>query len=98
MVSYYCLICGVVTYGLSWLLYDISLPNPSDLDFNLSRSLRKHTIGLTIYAFLLMFNSNIWPNSVPLRDKMLQNLNDLDFDLSRSNLIVSLNSSYMLSY
>ncbi len=41
-------------------------------------------IGLPIYAFLLMFNRNIWPNSAPLQDVMLRNLSDLDFDLSRS--------------
>ena len=31
-----------------------------------------------------MFNSNIWPNSVPLQDTKLRNLSDLDVDLSRS--------------
>ena len=36
------------------------------------------------YAFLLMFNSNIWPNSTPLQDTKLRNLSDLDLDLSRS--------------
>ncbi len=41
-------------------------------------------IGLPIYGFLLMFNSNIGPNQAPLRDIRLQNLCDLDFDLSRS--------------
>ena len=30
-----------------------------------------------------MFDSNLWPNSAPLPDIMLQNLSDLDFDLSR---------------
>ncbi len=33
---------------------------------------------------LLMVNSNLWPNSAPLRDERLQNLGELDFDLSRS--------------
>ncbi len=42
------------------------------------------TNGLSIYAFLLVFNSNIWRNSAPLWDIMLQNLSDLDFDLSMS--------------
>ncbi len=31
-----------------------------------------------------MFNSNIWPNSVDLRDISLRNLSDLNIDLSRS--------------
>ena len=37
----------------------------SDLDFDLSRSLKVKcdgVIGLPIYGFLLMFNSNIGPN------------------------------------
>ncbi len=38
----------------------------SDLDFDLSRSLKvkfdHSAIGLPIYGFLLMFNSNIGPN------------------------------------
>ena len=41
-------------------------------------------IELAIYAFLLMVNSNILPNLVPLRDIRPQNISDLDFDLSRS--------------
>ncbi len=32
----------------------------------------------------LMFNNNIWPNSVPLPDIMLRNLSDLHVDLSMS--------------
>ncbi len=32
-----------------------------------------------VYAFLLMFNSNIWPNSAPLQDIRLYNLSDFDF-------------------
>ncbi len=31
-----------------------------------------------------MINSNIWPNSAPLRDTKLRNLSDYDFELSRS--------------
>ncbi len=34
-----------------------------------------------------MFNSNLWPNSAPLRDRRLQNQSDLEFDLSRSRKI-----------
>ncbi len=41
-------------------------------------------IGLSIHAFLLMFNSNLWPNSAPLQDNGLQNQSDLEFGLSRS--------------
>ena len=41
-------------------------------------------IGLHIQGFLLMVNTNIWPNLAPLRDIRLYNLSDLDFDLSRS--------------
>ncbi len=53
----------------------------SDLEIDLSRSLKvkcESVIGLPIYAFLLMFNSNIWPNSAPLQDTRLRNLSDLD--------------------
>ncbi len=59
----------------------------SDLEYDLSRSLKvkcDSVIELPIYAFLLMFISNIWPNSAPLQDIRLQNLSDLEFDLSRS--------------
>ncbi len=60
-------------------------------------------IGLTIYDLLLIFNSNIWPNSAPLRDISFQNLTDLDSDLERSlraNVITPIDSPYMymLSY
>ena len=59
----------------------------SDLDVDLSGSLKvtfDSVIRLSIYGFLLMINSNIWPNSAPLRDIRLWNPHDLDFDLSRS--------------
>ncbi len=36
------------------------------------------------YGFLLMVNSNIWPNTGLLRDISLENMSDLEFDLSRS--------------
>ncbi len=65
-----------------------SLIAPLDLTLSdLERSLRvkcDSVIGLPIYAFLLMFNSNIWPKSAPLQDIRLRNLSDLEFDLSRS--------------
>ena len=50
-------------------LQDIRLCNPFDLDFDLSRSLKVKTdgvIGLAIYGFLLMVNSNMGPISAPL--------------------------------
>ena len=59
----------------------------SDLDFDLSRSLkvkRDGVIRLPIYGFLLMLNSNIGPNKALLRDVRLRNLGDLECDLSRS--------------
>ncbi len=59
----------------------------SDLDFDFSMSLKvkgNDVIGLAIYGFLLMVNSNIGPNSAPLRDIRLWNPSDLDFDLLRS--------------
>ena len=37
-----------------------------------------------MYAFLFIFNSNIWPNYAPIPDIRLINLSDLDFDLSMS--------------
>ena len=49
--------------------------NLTPLDFDLSRSLKvkyEGAIGLPIYAFLLMFNSNIGPNHAPLRDTRLR--------------------------
>ncbi len=56
------------------LLGDIRLRNLSDLDFDLSRSLKVKSNGavrLLIYGFLLMFNSNIGPDLAPLRDMTL---------------------------
>ncbi len=56
-------------------------------DFDLLSSIKvkcDSVIGLHIYAFLLMLNSNIWPNSAPLQDIRLQNLSDFEMDLSRS--------------
>ncbi len=74
-------------------LRDIRLQSLSDLDCELSRSLRvkcNSVIGLSIhvYAFLLMFNNNIWPSSAPLRDKRLRNLSNLEFDISRSLKVI----------
>ncbi len=77
----------IVTYGLA-PLQDIRLQNLSDLEFDLSRSLKvicDDVIGLPTYAFLLMFNCNLWPNSAPSQDIRLRNLSDLEFDVLRSN-------------
>ncbi len=78
MVSY----CLKVTCGPTQLLFEICLQNRSDVDFDLSRSLKlkcDNIIQILICGFLLLHNSNIWPNQAPLPD-----LTDLDFDLSSS--------------
>ncbi len=76
----------IVTYGLA-PLQDIRLRNLSNLEVDLSSSIKvicDDVIGLPTYAFLLMFNSNLWPNSAPSQDIRLRNLSDLEFDLLRS--------------
>ncbi len=79
--------------GLIWAPFrDIMLQNLDDLDFNLPRSLKVKfgsAIGLTIYDFLLMFNSNIERNSTRLQDIRLQILVTLTLTFqghSRSNV------------
>ncbi len=37
-----------------------------------------------MYAVLLMFNSNLWPNSAPSQNIRARNLSDLDLDLIQS--------------
>ena len=67
------------TYGLA-PLQDIRLQNLTDLEFDPSRSLKvmcDDVIGLSLYAFLLMFDSNLWPNSAP-QNLRPQNLSDLE--------------------
>ena len=86
MVSNYCLI---VPYGPTILapLWDISLPNLSDLDIDLSRSLRSNVIILLDSPYMLFyhcFTSNIFPILAHLSHINLQNLSDLDIYLSRS--------------
>ncbi len=60
----------------------------SDLDFDLSRSLKVKchgVIGLAICAFLMIVNSNIGPNLAPLQViRLWNNVGDIDFKLSRS--------------
>ncbi len=41
-------------------------------------------IGISIYGFLLMVNSNIESYLAPLQDKGIWNSSDLEFDLSMS--------------
>ena len=70
--------CDIQIKVVILLLVNISIPckfpstqNPSDLDFDLSGSLQVKSddvIGLAIYDFLLMINSNIGHISAPLRD------------------------------
>ncbi len=53
-------------------------------DIDISRSLKvkcDSVIGLQIYGFLLVFNSNIWRNPAPLQDISFQNLSNLEIDL-----------------
>ena len=60
------------------------------LDFDLSGSPKVKydvAIELPIYVFLLMFNSNIWPNSAPFQDIKLQNMRS-DLDLTFQSLKV----------
>ncbi len=88
------------------LLRDISLPHLNNLEIDLSRSLKSTVIASMdppIHAFrlMLMFNSNIRPNSAPVRDISFQSLSDLDTDFSRSlwwNVIASIDSPYIISY
>ena len=54
------------------------------------------TNGLHI-ILSLMFNSNIWPNSTPLRDIMLQNLSNFDCGL-QCQMWCLLDSPFMVSY
>ncbi len=67
-------------------LRDIRLWNLSDLECDLSRTLKVKVMmsldSSSPYSFLLMVNSNIGPNSAPLWDIRLWNLRD--FDLSRA--------------
>ncbi len=66
--------------GLLVSLRHTSLHNLSDLDFDLTGSPKVKydgAVGLSICDFLLVSNSNTWPNSAPLRDISLRNRCDL---------------------
>ena len=81
-------------------LGDKGLWNPSDLDFDHSRSIKVKSddvIGLAIYGFLFMIKSNIGPNSTPLRDMTLESEWPWVW-LSRSIVMLPLDSPYMVSY
>ncbi len=108
---FFCLFIYLHPHGVTKLLANICIlhrspttQNLCDHEFELSKPLKvkcEAAIGLLIYAFLLMFNSNIGPNCAPLGDIRLQNLDDLDFDVqshSMSNIKVLLDSTYMVSH
>ncbi len=62
-------ICNSIKWPNSAHFRDIMLRNPSDLDLDLSRSLKVKSdsvIGLPIYGFLLVSDRNIWPSSAPI--------------------------------
>ena len=71
----------------------------SDLDFDLSKSLKDKSIGairLRIYGFLLMFNCNIGSKYAPLQDIRVEirvTLNLTFQGFSRSYFKVSLDAS-----
>ena len=100
MVSYYYI---MVTHGLNLISFKrynlLKYEWPWHCPFKVTEVKCNHTNGLTIYAFQLMFNSNIWSNSAPLKDMRLRNLSDLDIELSRSlrsNVIIQLASLHSL--
>ena len=52
-------------------MISIKVQSLSDLDFDLTRLPKVKfdgTVGLSICYFLLVSNSNTWPNSAPLQD------------------------------
>ncbi len=57
-------------------------------------------VGLSICYFILVYNSNIWPNWAPIQDMRRQNLSigvtlTLTFKVTA---MVSFDSPYMVSY
>ncbi len=94
-----------MAYLGSFMIYMcIILQSLSDLDFDLTRSLKfkcDGAVGLSICDLLLVFDSNTLPISAPLRDISLRNLSFLDIDFSRSiksNVIIPMDYPYVLSY
>ncbi len=57
--------------------------NLSEHDFDLSPN-GTYRVGIPMYYFLLLFNSNVRPHSPPLRYTSLQSQSGLDCNLSRS--------------
>ncbi len=55
-------------------------------------------IGLLTYGFLLIFNSNIYSNSAPLRDISLQIALGLGFDFSRSLKVKCYSTNWLPMY
>ncbi len=84
MISY----CVIITmsYKIVSFFARYKTSNLSKLAFGLSTCLRSlkcdGAIRLPIYDFLLIFNSNICPNSVPLWDITHQNMSDCDLPRS----------------
>ena len=104
----------VVGQGIGLPIYDFLLMIKTNkkelnrllghLEFDLSRSLEVKCdciIVLTIYDFLLLCNSNIWPKFDSFIRYKASNLNDLDLTFqgdSSSKVALPLDSPYMLSY
>ncbi len=92
-----------IAYSLTTLLYKIWLQNLSDLDFDITRSI-KVKCGVTIlpiYGLLLMFKSKVWANLALLRDpefEMWLTLTVTCQSHSRLNVTLSLDSHYLISY
>ncbi len=85
-------------------LSDLDFGLSMSLDFDLSRSLNVkcfNVIGLPIYGFPLLFNSNTLPILAHLRDIGFHSLSGLEIGLSRSlrsNGIILLDSQHTVTY
>ncbi len=62
----------------------------NELEFDLSRSLKVRCDGVIVVS-----NSNLWPNSAPLRHIRRQNMSDLDLNLSRLLKVTHILTPYM---
>ncbi len=86
--------CKLINWNLRFSLNSHTVPDYACINLDhiqhlwpFKRSLKVKCdggFGLRIYDLLLVFNSDIWPNSAALRDMSFWYLNDLDIDLSRS--------------
>ncbi len=74
--------------------------NVSGCNFDLWKSLEVRSDGAvnghSIYDFPLVLNGNLWSKSAALGDISLRNLSNFDFNLSRSNVMVPVDSPYMI--